>query len=577
MLIERRTCLLAIAAAGLCPAEAAPLELGVPVEAAIERRGQADEYALRLEQGQVVEIMADFTEQLAGVDFKARVELLDPLGEVVAESQFLGLDDARDGRIEAYEVERDGRYTVRVRANRDDDRAVFRYVIAADAVTAAYENYERGEPVEGRVTGGKIDSYAIDLDAGDPVFVTLVRTGRAAHRLDVKLLDPAGRELWKKRAPEIRELDTLARDEGRHTLVVRSPNGEAMPYALAIGPTDGAPAPLTGAEPIEAEIDPFGDIDEYAIDLTTDGPIEAFADFTTQLADADFPVLLRLLSPDRRLLEEGTMSGLADARDHRIRNFRAPEPGTYTLQVLPRSIRRDARFGYTISVDGPGLADASSATEIACNEPHEGEVSGGQPGVLTFEPTVGRPFAVSIARRGGAVERLDAALVSPAGETLWEETASQMRTLGVIADDPGVYRLTLRSPDGERAPYTVAVACQPEAPVTLGVGDEAADAIDVFGDVDEYAIRLEAGQTIELVAQFAGQLSGADFGVGLRLLDPDRREVGVGSVSGLDDNRGARVASFTAPSGGVYTTQVYARTINADARFRYRLSAKPGD
>lgn len=554
-----------------------PLKLGQPVDDAIERRGETDEYTLRLEAGQVVEIMADFTEQLAGVDFKAKVELLSPSGQLVAESQFLGLDDARDGRIEAYEVERDGAYTVRVQANRDDDRAVFRYTLAADAPTAAYEPYEPGKPVESRVTGGKIDSYALDLQMGDPMFITLVRTGRAAHRLNVAMLGPDGNQLWTKRAPEVREIDTLAQAEGRHKLIVSSPNGEAMPYLLTIGPGAEPPAPIAAATPTEATIDPFGDIDEYTIELTTDGDVEAFVDFTTQLTDADLPAMLRLLGPDRKVLAEGSTSGLADARDHRITGFRTNQAGTHTLQVLPRTVNRNARFGYTLAIDGAGLTTRGNALAIECGTPHEGAVSGGQLETLAFDLQAGAPFAVSIVRQGGAVERLDATLRSPTGDTLWSGKASQMRTLDAVAEAAGDYTLTLRSPDGERVPYIASVACQPAEAAAIEFDSDITDVIDPFGDVDEYALTLEANQTVEIIAAFAGQLTGADFPAQLRVLAADRKVLAEGSVSGLDDNRGARIASFTPPAAGVYTVQVFARTINAEARFKYRLSVTPAE
>lgn len=560
----------AACALGVSSASAQTVRLGEPARGAIERPGEVDAWTLQLAPGEPVEIYADFVERLGNADFRIRLHLIGPSGDLVAEGSASGLADARDSRIASFEPERKGRYRVEVSAFGESDEARFRYTVSADTPRAEIVTLEAGVPAEGEVAGGRIDALGFELGEGDAFALSVLRAGSGGNRPMVTLLAPDGRELWTERDTGVRALDGVAERAGAYTLVIRSPNGARMGYTAALSVPEGERQRLELGSGVDGAIDPFGDVDEYTLDLAEGQKVEILADFTEQRTGADYRVSVRLLRPDRSVATEGSRDGLSDARDARIDGFEADTTGAHIVQLYAQSINTGARFGYRLTADTP----ATALVPLAFGASHEGRVTGGVIDAFVIDAPEGAPLFVSLVRVGGSTQVLEATLRGPSGETIWTDRGSSLQRFDAVAGGAGPYRLSVRSPDGVGVDYALALGPSVMERARLTPGEAAEGAIDAFGDVDEYDLALKAGDELELTLDFTRQLKGADFSSVVRVLGPDRAVLAEGDASGLEDARDSRVSGFRAPADGVYAVQVSAVRVSRSAQFEYRLIAR---
>ncbi|MGQ7848584.1 hypothetical protein ACUNV4_29070 [Granulosicoccus sp. 3-233] len=423
---------------------------------------------------------------------------------------------------------------------------------------------------------GEIDTYDINLDAGDSLFVNVADTEStefvsSPFRPRVELYDPSGTLIASGEGSLVGSLFRRAVVSGDYEIRVfddSSGNDETGSYDLyfvvAPGADEGGSLPDDGV--ITDQID-LGDLDSYVVELDAgDSLYVSMADLDTDdLVSSPLRPRIELFAPNGELLSGG--EGSLAARVYR----RAQVSGSYTIVVYDDSTGNDATGNYSLHfAKAPGVADGGFLQDVTETS---GFMERAELEVFNVFLNGGDSLYVRVAETDtnelfNSPFRPRVELFGPDGSYLAGGEDSVVASLyrrAVVTGNYTVIAYDDSTGDGETGNFDFYAARMPGANEGNGIsgGQTLADFIDL-GDLDTYAFQpLNAGVNIAVTV---ADLDDGPLRPRVELFGPDGAY-----VTGAE---GSLTASFTSTLNvvGRYTLIVYDDSTGDDATGNYQLS-----
>lgn len=468
-----------------------------------------------------------------------------------------------------------------------DALAATRYVAADTEVVEPNDDFgtatpiQQGQSVSSILTPADVDMFAFAATQGNEVMISLTRASSNGV-VAIAVYDTDQEQITMEYVGTTSPVAVtiVPKSSGLHYVQLVDVNSADGQYSLTVGRDPKSPDepddPQTPGEPndnfdqatritpgtISAELEPAGDIDFYAIDLSAGEVLDTSMSFSHSVGDLD----LFVFGPDRT--ELGRSTSLEDVEQVRII---APTTGTYYVIVVGF---QDATGDYTLSV-------AVDSNDNGPTPPPDRDF--GEPND-DFGQETPLPFDTALDARIAPGDSADIyAVEMAAGETLnvnlefshaegdltlfvgKPDTApivgsfsqSDNEVMSITATETGTYYLVIVGSDGATAEYTVtATLGTPSRDSPLRDVGEPNDqrAVSVFSgavvnarilplDEDAYVTLLQPGATLTADLRFAH----ADGDLDLLVFDSAGDLVGVGDS--VTDNE---FVTLTSQQGGNY-------------------------
>lgn len=359
----------------------------------LEKRGDVDTYAIKLETGQC--LTAALLGRRLGSPMDPLLHLQDPSGEEIAfVHDGLGLDP-----LLVHHVQRSGTYLLRVSA--------FAYPPAADV----------------NLTGAPADVYRLSLGVEPPIRFAIPAGGQRGAAGRIQLYD------WFGNAVGLKELSALAPSAEEESILL-STNllGEKLPLSLGSGresteaEAKESSQPLTPPVAITGCIEKSGEEDQYAFAMKQ-GERWTVSTLPAALASPVDLIVWRIENDQKKRLAGNESDNPAPVPPF---TFDVPADGVYRIIVADMEHRGGPEFVYRLAVSPamPGVAAALDADQYV--------VTPGQPTAIKL----------NVVRKNGHAAGLVAVAVDlPAGVTATsaavpEKGGDVTLTLTAAADAP---------------------------------------------------------------------------------------------------------------------------------------------
>lgn len=523
--------------------------------------------------------------RLGATGFSPRMQLFNPLGELVAQSAAV-TGSARDVEV-TYTTDLPGIHRVLVTSYFAGGTGTFGLSLANPSAPVDVSEDDEGGPLvngavhPGTIPVGDLDVWSFEAQAGDQL-VLRIGTTNISPRL--RLYGPEGTVVLSVTgtysSSRAAMVSHRAAATGRYLAVV-SANGlntsgsyalrlARIPGSFEVSPGDEGGALSNGAS--HSGNLPSGDLDLWAI---TAAPGDTLV---VRAGAAGLNPRLRLYDPEGA--EVASAAGpYSTSRDATL-TVRVTAPGPYTVVVMADN--PDTSGSYTLHVARvPGAFVVSEGDEggpLTNGAAHPGELPAGDLDLWRVDAEPGD----TIALRVGAIgfnPRLR--LYGPDGAELDSAegpfTTSRDAELTIRAVRAGAYLVLLDARLLDQAgSYVLHFARVPGDPVT-GTEDEGGQLTNGLGhagnlpvgDLDVWFSEIQAGDTLVLRAGTTG------FNPRLRLFDPSGAEVA--RVTGAFNTSRDAALDYRAPASGRYTVLVDAAPLGFGGTYQLHFARVPGE
>jgi len=303
----------------------APIALGLNsrISADVSPYGDVDEYTFSGTAGQVVTFYVD-----TASSWDVQLRLLDSSRMLVDEGVPLTGGDPDDSALEDFVLPATDTYIVQVFVEVPQVTGTPSYTVQVDEVGFEVLPIAYGQSVVDAIDfAGDIVCYEWSATAGDLTWLSV--TG-ATH--EYELFAPDGTSLFADTTNTFRLEELVLGQTGTYRLFVRSDVGSTGNFTLGLSdqPIESLPRLATGV-PVNDQLSPFGDVDEWSFNGASGQVVDLLAD-TTSGAD----LKIRLLDSQRNVLVEGVNG--SDPDDSEISAFSLRSNDAYTVQVFTEFI-----------------------------------------------------------------------------------------------------------------------------------------------------------------------------------------------------------------------------------------------
>ena len=429
-----------------------------------------------------------------------------------------------------------------------------------------------------------VDSFTVSVDHSELVNLYLRKTMRSASVVTARIFRAGVMEY--PGGVSAAEGDTVLGGvgSGRFTLAAGSTywirvyydNADTArtPYELELQRIDTAPesAPrvLVVGDTIHESIDYLGDIDDFTLNGAPGARYNLFAEAG---GDAPHQVTAQLVILDGGARAVTAIAGGAPLAANATGVFSLPSSGTMDIHVT-------AGAGYERGRVGPYRIFAypiDSGTESVGAALAPGRVTSGSIDMLgdidEFRLTVAADTVVNIViRRPRGPAPLTFTLRDPSGGVVAQRTLGVLPTpgdtaaLGTRTLTAGTWTLTVETSSSTAGGFTGdyeifprPIATAPESlPGSIAIGDTlAGESLDVAGDVDRFAVSLNASDSVYVYLRAA--TPGVHVGAGLRRAS-DGMYFGTNAFNYEAGGTTTQSNLFVAPTAGTYYVEVSGET-----------------
>ena len=399
-----------------------------------------------------------------------------------------------------------GTFTVVVRDGNTAPDQTGNYELHSVRVPGANEDgpLPNGDSVTGFLTLGDLDSYTIDVNAGETVRLTVADLEGDTLFPWIGLYNPSGALSKSASGALVGSLSHVAGSSGTFTVVVRDGNtapDEVGGYEVHVvkvpGADEGGPLPNGGS--VVDKID-LGDLDSYTFDGVSGESVRL------TVADLDGGTLfpwIGLYNPSGVLIDSSS-GALVGAISRTL-----SATGTYTVVVRDGNTAPDETGNYEVHfVKMPG---ANEGGLLLDGVPVFDDVDLGDLDSYTFLASTGEMATITLTDTAGSTLFPFVALYGPSGNFI---TSASGTTTAVIAytiqadglhtlvvkdgntapDETGPYSLVV---DGSGASSTANVICPPELstdPILADVGGNPGVGPNVGNDSEPFNVSLDCTQ-----------------------------------------------------------------------------------
>lgn len=327
-----------------------PIGLGSSESGELFPFGDVDEFGVTLAEGQIVSAAGSANQpiQLRLLDASTRT--------LLAIGSPPGSGSPNDSGFAEIDVPATGPYILQV-VSRDADPASVpvSYTVLIDALGDDTRGLAFGEVETDTLGGTESQDWTFTVPAGS--FASLSASGNAG--LIYRLLGPGGEPVDPAGVPGpvYRRFDLPAGMDTTYTLRVTAPIGQGGGYTLALSdqPTETPRALAFGVQTLET-IDPFGDVDEFTLDVIAGQPVTLSVNWLEPadgqaLAFGSDSARVRILAEGRTVEVPGSAGFGSDPRDSRVLSWIPGVTETVLVQVYGERIDPRNRFRYLIRAD----------------------------------------------------------------------------------------------------------------------------------------------------------------------------------------------------------------------------------
>ena len=321
-----------------------PIQLtsGQTVSESIGELGEFDFFTIDAESGET--LFLNFSES-GSSSFFPGVFIYNPDGSLLSSS-----DNFSSGTsFSDLELTQTGTYTVVVRDLSSDATGpyVLTAVVVDEQVDADNVALTSGETFEGDLASGDIDTFTIDAESGESLFLNFSESGSSSFFPGVFIYNPDGSLLSSSdnfsSGTSFSDLELT--QTGTYTVVVRDLSSDATgPYVLTAvvvdEQVDADNVALTSGETFEGDL-ASGDIDTFTIDAESGESL--FLNFS-ESGSSSFRPGVFIYNPDGSLLASDDNFSFGTS----FTDLELTQSGTYT--VVARDLSSDAIGPYALTV-----------------------------------------------------------------------------------------------------------------------------------------------------------------------------------------------------------------------------------
>ncbi|QDU66239.1 hypothetical protein [Engelhardtia mirabilis] len=412
---------------------------------------------------------------------------------------------------------------------------------------------QNGLPVTNTLDVGDLDSYTLEMTAGDYYLLRLAELPGASMIPTLSLYDPTGAPVGSSALSAVSDLEGVAALSGTYTVLISDssccssgPYGSG-PYALHAltlpGPSESGPLASGGV--VSADLS-LGDLDSY--DFVAESGERVLLRLGEQPGAAMTPTM-RVFDPNGALLGSSSLSTVS------VLELVVASTGLHTVVVSDSSCCSQGPNGtgpydlHYLRLPGPtefGLLAADS--ELA------GEITVGDLDSYTLKLAAGESFEITLAEVGGTALAPAMTLYDPSGTPILADGDGEVAGVFGSAATAGEHTLVLRDtnccssgPSGSGS-YLLRVVTVPGANEggTLLDGITISDSIDL-GDVDSFTLLADSGVAVSVDVTKSGATSLAPS---LKIYGPSGQFL-AGDLDGTQ-----AVVGLVTQGAGIYTVVV---------------------
>lgn len=401
-------------------------------------------------------------------------------------------------RLDHYDAAATGRYTYIIRDYYGEYETDYTFTaVVADGIPDD-DSIEliSGQAVSGSIGLGDIDTYNIDANAGDDLFLSIDETPTAGTSLYITLHGPNGELItsdWESNGMRIDVYNLPS--SGTYTYVIRDYYGQytgsyTLTSVVADGSVNADNVSLTSGQTVSASMD-LGDIDTFTINATAGNDLFLTIDETPT---ADTSLIVTLHGPNGELIASDW-----ESNGMRIDVYNLPSSGTYTYVI--RDYYGQYTGNYTLtSVVADDTIDADNVA-LTSGMSVSASIDLGDIDTFTINAKAGDDLFLTIDETPTADTSLYVTLHGPNGELItsdWESNGMRIDTYDLPAT--GTYTYVIRDYYGQyTGDYTLTSVVADDTVdagnVALSSGQSVSGSIEL-GDIDTFTINAAAGQDL---------------------------------------------------------------------------------